>query len=174
MKTSSVVQLILDLATFGYVLSPKWKENSKGRTPQELAQSFFKVMSRWERFDYTAKLRFQYGSWSARVKDRVAVCMSNNLQLHHFDRMRHLAQPRTLNDPTPSGRSRSDITPWTRYSLPKMPSIFDWDVTQDLIIYRNTLTEQVVSQHTYCTVGISPFFLDLYMSINYRLTYLIR
>jgi hypothetical protein len=42
MKTSSVVQLILDLATLGYVLSPKWKESSKGRTPQELANRSLK------------------------------------------------------------------------------------------------------------------------------------
>jgi hypothetical protein len=160
MKSSSVVQLMLDLATFGYVLSPKWKENSRGRTPQELAQSFLEVMSRWDRFDYTAKLRFRSRKWNARVKDRVIGCTprADIIQFYNFDRMRHHAKPRTDDRPL-SGRSRSDVTPWIEYSVTDRSSNFDWDVAQNLLVYRDGPTTQVIH-------GIHVYFRDLPSSLH--------
>lgn len=138
MKTSSIIQLILDLATYGYILSNDWKSKSKGRATQELAQSFLALMSRWERFDYTAKLRLNLGGM-CQIKDGLLgySLRQDSFTFYHFDLIRDQAQPSALAT-TAKSMPVADVTPWIEY--PSKPDIFvsDCDVTQDILVYSHS------------------------------------
>lgn len=135
-KSSSQIQLILDLATYGYILAPGWKTLAKARTSQELRGKFFEAMSRWEIFDYTAKLHCRSEEGSRRMKGGIVGCIgSQNVYLYHLDRLRDQAQLRA------AAGTKRNIKPWITHLLSGRSTTFDWDIAQDVLVYQDYDTQ---------------------------------
>lgn len=136
---SSPLQMILDLATYGYCLSPDWRSRVNNRTIRELLILFRTKQSRWEAFDYTRKchipmkitgLRLEHGILGVNVEDQF-------LRLY---RLNH-----------PSFRS-GDYHPWREYELTLENPTYSWDESQDLLVLSGEMTEWVFRQNSniYC------------------------
>lgn len=176
MKNSAVIRLILDLATYGYILSPDWKSKSRGRSAQQLAQSFCAVMSRWEKFEHTTKFRVEHEGSYGHIKDRLLGCYSgaNVFTFYQVDVIRDQAraQEYTISNTTEMAVTNINFTPWIEHPVNAGNCSVDWDATQNLLVYGYHYTRQVFAAPV-PVKSLILIFVALYMLIRYRITHFI-
>lgn len=91
-------------------------------------------MSRWERFEYTAKLRVPHHLMPARLKDYIL--QTYDSRFHNFyqlDLTRDLAISRSVAATTVE-MSAVSPTPSIQHRLRPAQDSLDWDAAQDLLI----------------------------------------
>lgn len=122
---SALLQMIIELATYGYRLFDDWRSGVDGRSIQELLILFRARQARWEAFDFTDRRRVSHGGIEHRLQNGVlGVTISN--------------QDRRFYKPFHPSFKSGDDHPWIKHYTPLSDPTYCWDEGQDLLILSST------------------------------------
>lgn len=128
MDHSLLLQLILELATYGYLLSSNWRSRAGGRSIPELFISFQNAQARWEAFEFTDKRRILTEGTATFFRDGIIGVITDEqiLQLYRISDL--------------SSTSEVDF-PWAEHQLESSDPVSCWDESQDLWILASSPTK---------------------------------
>lgn len=81
MDYSSQLQLILELATYDYLLSSKWRSRAGGCSIPELLLLFRTIQKKWEAFDFQDKHRVSVGRIDVEFQNGMVGVVTSNQSL---------------------------------------------------------------------------------------------
>jgi hypothetical protein len=131
------VQLILELATYGYVLAPNWRSQvSTQGSVQDLSHSFRRIYRRWETFDYTARRRINCVRVHPRVINGIlgigGPTPENKISFYKLLGIFRLQREEKYIEN--KDNDRETMQPWIEHRLEGYCPLFYWDVSQDLLV----------------------------------------
>jgi hypothetical protein len=129
-QNSFILQSILELAMYGYRLSPDWRSYIRENSLQDALAKFRSMISRWERFEYTKKICIDTDRYTSLVINGVLANVTPNQQLQFY------RVDQGFSDDSSSSNTR-EISPWIEHPRTNAQDILFWDESQDLMVLRD-------------------------------------
>jgi hypothetical protein len=115
---------------YGYCLSLDWRFRIRQNSLQDALAKFRSMISRWERFEYTKKIRIHTSRTVSLVINGVLANVTPNQQLQFY------RVDQCFSDDSSSSNTR-EISPWIEHSLTNTQKILFWDESQDLMVLQD-------------------------------------
>lgn len=124
---SSLLQMILELATYGYLLFSDWRSRADGQSIKGLSASFRARQARWESFDFINRRHVAIENADLFYHEGILGVTGDDESLQFY----------RLND---RSFKSGDPRPWREYETEFSELDLKWDEDQDLLILSGYFT----------------------------------